>query len=109
MKREGIMRALRKQKQDLRLRFAVQSLALFGSAARDQAVDTSDVDLLVEFNRPIGLLHLIQTQQHLEKLLRVKRVDLVLRRCLIDELRDDVLREAIDVFPQMEVPAPSHP
>jgi hypothetical protein len=35
-------------------------------------------------------------------------VDLILRRCLIDELRDDVLREAIDVFPQMEVPAASH-
>jgi predicted nucleotidyltransferase len=45
----------------------VKSLALFGSVARDEARPDSDVDLLVEFNRPTGLLGLIALQQKLEE------------------------------------------
>ena len=107
MKRKDIIRVLTEQREELRRNFAVRSLALFGSVAREEAQDTSDVDLLVEFDRPIGLLHLIGTQQHIEDLLGVKNVDLVLRRCLIEELKDDILREAIDVFPTQEVEVPS--
>jgi predicted nucleotidyltransferase len=76
----------------------VRSLALFGSAARDDGSDASDIDLLVEFTRPVGLLHLIETQQHIEYLLQVKKVDLILRRCLIQELKEDILRGAVEVF-----------
>ena len=36
--------------------FAVKALFLFGSVARGEATPESDVDLLVEFNRPVGLL-----------------------------------------------------
>lgn len=111
MKREDIIRVLTEQREELHRNFGVRSLALFGTAARDEARDTSDVDLLVEFDRPIGLFHLIGTQQHLEELLGVKKVDLVLRRCLIEELKEDILREAIDVFPtqEVEVPSAAHP
>jgi predicted nucleotidyltransferase len=62
MKRKDIIRVLTEQREELRRNFAVRSLALFGSAAREEARDTSDVDLLVEFDRPIGLFHLIGTQ-----------------------------------------------
>jgi hypothetical protein len=105
-----IVRILRDQQHELRRRFGVRSLAIFGSLARDAATETSDVDLLVEFDRPIGLLHLIDTQQHLERLLGVSKVDLVLRHAVIRELRNEVLSEAIDVFPaeKMEVSPASH-
>ncbi len=110
MKREDIIRMLREHREKLRREFAVRSLALFGSVAREEAQDTSDVDLLVEFDRPIGLLHLIGTQQHIEDLLGVKKVDLVLRRCLYEELKEDILGEAIDVFQEekVEVPPAAH-
>jgi predicted nucleotidyltransferase len=110
MKREDIIRVLTERREELRRDFGVRSLAIFGSVVREEARDTSDVDLLVEFDRPIGLFHLIGTQQHLERLLGAKKVDLVLRRCLIEELKEDILREAIDVFPapEVEVPTAAH-
>lgn len=91
------LRLLRAHERELRERYHVRSLALFGSAARGQAGPTSDVDLLVEFDRPIGLLHLSATALRLEGLLE-RPVDLVRRHALRPELRGRVLAEAIRVF-----------
>lgn len=88
---------LRAHERELREHFHVCSLALFGSSARGGAGPASDVDLLVEFDRPIGLLHLSATALRLERLLG-RPVDLVLRRALRPELRGPVLAEALDVF-----------
>jgi predicted nucleotidyltransferase len=110
MRRSDILQTLRQNRDELAQRHGIRSLALFGSAARDEATESSDVDLLVEFDRPVGLFHLIGAQQYLERLLGVRKVDLVLRHSVIDELRDDILHEAIDVFsaPQMEVSPAAH-
>ena len=81
----------------------------FGSVARDESTEASDVDLLVEFDRPIGLLHLIGTEQQLAQWLGVQKVDLVLRRAVIEELKENIFQEAIDVFDTRKVetsPAP---
>lgn len=112
MRRNEILSTLTIHHSELRQRFGIKSLALFGSVARNEEADTSDVDLLVEFDRSIGLFHLIGTQQYLEKLLGVKKVDLVLRDAIIKELKEGILREAIDVFKaekeEMEVPNPAY-
>lgn len=50
-------------------RFGVARLALFGSVACDEARQDSDVDLLVEFDRPVGLFRFMELQSHLEDLL----------------------------------------
>jgi hypothetical protein len=76
----------------------VKTLALFGSVARGDSTARSDVDLLVEFSRPIGLLHLIRTEQYLESLLGVEQVDLILRRAVLPELRDRIFAEALDAI-----------
>ncbi len=98
MTRDTVIRTLSRHEDELRSRFGVKSLALFGSVARDETARCSDVDLLVEFDRPVGLLHVIGTQQHLEKLLGVSHVDLVLRRAVLPELQEDILAEAVDAF-----------
>lgn len=49
--------------------FGVNPLLLFGSVARDDAITTSDVDLLVEFNRPVGFFGRFALQDYLENLL----------------------------------------
>ena len=82
---------LHAHERELREHFHVRSLALFGSVARGQVGPASDVDLLVEFDRPIGLLHLSATALRLEGLL-ARPVDLVLRRALRPELRARVAR-----------------
>lgn len=97
MQRDMVMSLLRAEQERLQREFNVKSLAIFGSVARNEALDASDVDLLVEFDRPVGLLHLIGTEQFLEHLLD-SDTDLVLKRSLLPELKDGILAESIDVF-----------
>lgn len=96
MKSEDILAILAAHRVEIK-DFGVKSLALFGSVARDEAGPESDVDLLVEFDRSIGLFHYAHLQQYLETLLGGAKVDLVMRRALLDELKDDILEEALDV------------
>lgn len=76
--------------------YGIAAIYLFGSVARDEARPDSDVDLLVDFNRPIGLFEFIQLQNYLERLLDCP-VDLATRRSLKDQVKDQILREAIHV------------
>jgi predicted nucleotidyltransferase len=69
MKREQVLRILKEQNLQLAKQYGVKSLALFGSVERDEATSASDVDLLVEFNRPVGYFGLFALQDYLEKLL----------------------------------------
>jgi len=72
----------------------VKSLALFGSAARDEAEPGSDLDLLVEFAEPVGLFRFLDLKARLEALLGCA-VDLVTPGALKRQLRDRILREAV--------------
>ena len=94
MTRQEVLDKLEANRNELR-RMGVKSLSLFGSLARDEATDRSDVDLLVEFDRPIGLFQFIRVQHYLQEVLGVDRVDLVMPDALHEELRDDILRDAI--------------
>ena len=96
MKRSDVLRILHEKRGELSETYDVKSLALFGSVARDEARPDSDVDLLVEFNRPVGLFAFIGLQQFLEALLNCK-VDLGTLRSLKPRLKDSVLQEAIHV------------
>jgi predicted nucleotidyltransferase len=77
--------------------FGVKSLSIFGSVARDEARADSDVDILVEFDRRVGLFHIAGLQQHLEGILG-RKVDLVMRRAVLDELKDKIYGEAVNVL-----------
>jgi len=51
----SIFEILKKHKSELVDKYGLSQLAIFGSYARRQQRENSDVDILVEFNRPIGL------------------------------------------------------
>ncbi|MDR3573276.1 MAG: nucleotidyltransferase family protein [Anaerolineaceae bacterium] len=76
--------------------YGVKSLALFGSVARDEARPDSDVDLLVEFNRPIGLFGLIALQQKMEEWLGCT-VDLGTPDGLKQRIRPQVMKDRVYV------------
>jgi predicted nucleotidyltransferase len=96
MKPDEVIRILASKHADLANRFGVQTLTLFGSVARNEATSTSDVDLLVEFNRPVGLFGLFALQNHLEDLFGCS-VDLGTPDSLKPRIKERVLREAIRV------------
>lgn len=93
MNREEILRALKDHNRELK-NFDVRSLSIFGSVARGTERKTSDVDILVEFDRPIGLFEFARLKIYLEKLLQ-REVDLVTPDALRKEMRETILREAI--------------
>ncbi len=96
MRREQVMTTLGSHFEEIRRRFGVVSLRLFGSVARDEAVSSSDIDILVDFGGPTGFSQYMDLLFFLEGLLG-GAVDLVTVRGLREELREDVQREAIRV------------
>ncbi len=95
MQRDIILQLLHEHHEQL-AGLGVASLAIFGSFARGQASSRSDIDILVEFNRPVGLFAFLDVKFYLEKLLG-KKIDLVTPDALRPSMKDQILREAIHV------------
>lgn len=91
-----VLNALRAHKAILSERFGVTELALFGSFARDQAADDSDIDILVRFDRTIHWERYFGAQFCLEDLLG-RSVDMVGENDLRPEVRPYVEREVVNV------------
>jgi uncharacterized protein len=97
MQSEQVVQVLQAHRQELAEQFGVQSLTLFGSVARGEATADSDVDLLVEFNRPVGYFGLVALQEFLTQLLS-HTVDLGTLRSLKPRIRHQVEKELLGVF-----------
>jgi uncharacterized protein len=97
MRRNDVIQILQEEAQALLDCYPISALFLFGSVARDEAREDSDVDILVEFNHPIGLFQLVALKRDLETLLG-RRVDIGTRRSLKPQVRGRVLQEAIRIF-----------
>ena len=88
---------LRQRLPELRERYGVRSLWLFGSYVRGEQRRRSDLDVLVEFDdRPLSLLQFVALQHYLSDLLQVK-VDLVEKETLKPAIGRQILSEAIPV------------
>jgi uncharacterized protein len=74
MKREQALEILKREVPSLRAQFGVERIGIFGSVARDEAVDESDVDLVVEMTPDI--FRMVHMKERLEAALHA-RVDLV--------------------------------
>ena len=96
MEQDFVLQILRQKNAELTNKFGVKSLSLFGSIARNEATAISDVDLLVEFNRPVGYFGLFALQDYLEGLLGCP-VDLGTPDSLKPYIRERVIGEAIHV------------
>jgi predicted nucleotidyltransferase len=96
MKQDAVVQILKQKNAELTKQFGVKSLLLFGSVARNEATSTSDVDLLVEFNRPVGYFGLFALQDYLEKLLGCP-VDLGTPNSLKPYIRERIMGELIRV------------
>jgi len=96
MNSREVIQILQSQKGKLEKDFGVKSLQLFGSVARDEASSTSDVDLLVEFNRPTGYFGLFALQDYLEELLGCS-VDLGTVNSLRPGIKERVMKDLVYV------------
>jgi predicted nucleotidyltransferase len=95
MKRSEVVALIQEHRAEL-APFGVKSLALFGSVARDEARDDSDIDVLVEFEGPVTYDRYCDVRFFIEDLLH-RQVDLVLKEGLRPEVIPYVERDVFRV------------
>ena len=96
MKRQEAISLLRQHRPEIAAH-GVRALYLFGSTRRDEAKPDSDVDLFIDYTEGFSLLDLVALQEEIDRVLGA-RADLTTRGGLHPLLRDDILREAEQVF-----------
>ncbi len=94
--RQDILASLKKLKGEVAREYSVKTIGVFGSVARNEQTGTSDIDLLVEFSKPVGFVTFMRLENFLSERLG-NRVDLVTSDSLKPVIRQDVLAEVIYV------------
>jgi predicted nucleotidyltransferase len=74
--------------------YKVKTIAVFGSYVRGEQKEESDVDILVEFNKPIGFFKFIELEDYLSNILG-QDVDLVSKKALKPRIGKHILEEAV--------------
>ena len=90
--REQILQKLKENYSYLSSKYGLKRIGLFGSYANGTQVETSDIDIIVEFNRPIGL-KFVEFTEYLEDLLE-KKID-VLTNVGVEQIRNSKIAKYI--------------
>ncbi len=77
---------------DVKKRFGVKKIGVFGSHSRGEETDASDVDVLVGFEKPVDIFTFLELREYLETVLK-RKVDLVTEKALKPMIKDRVLSE----------------
>lgn len=96
MNQQDVIQRLTRDQKKLE-QYSIKSLSLFGSVARGEEKETSDIDILVSFDKPIGLFSFIELKDYLEEILGTQ-VDLVTEQALHPRLHNKIIEGSIHVF-----------
>jgi len=92
--REEILKILRRELPYLREKYHVKRIGIFGSYAREEEGRSSDVDVLVEFEKPVTFIEFMKLEFYLEDRFGVK-VDLVTQDALKPLIRPRVMEDLV--------------
>jgi predicted nucleotidyltransferase len=90
----AILEILRKELPFLQKKFLVKQIGVFGSYARNEASQKSDIDILVEFIEPVGFIIFMQLEEHLTEKLGIK-VDLATPNAIKIRMRKTIFEDMI--------------
>ena len=91
-KLEDIQECVKTYKNQLAQEYKIKTIGIFGSYIRGQQQDTSDLDILVDFEETIGLFKFVALKRYLSQLLGVE-VDLVMKSALKPRIGARILQE----------------
>jgi len=94
--KQNVFRIIIKNRDQLSA-YGARSIAIFGSIARGEAKNKSDIDILVNFDAQKGLFAFLTLKQYLENILH-RKVDLITYTALHPKLRKNILKEAINAY-----------
>jgi predicted nucleotidyltransferase len=92
----GITEILKKHEKELKERYGIKKIGIFGSYLRTEAKKKNDLDILIEFEQDvdIGLLKFVEIENYLSDLLGI-RVDLVEKSALKPRIGKHILKEVV--------------
>lgn len=83
---------IQKNRKELRDKYGLREIGVFGSYVRGEQAKDSDIDLLVEVERPMGFVKFIRLENYLSLILKTK-VDLVTKKALKPHIGRRILQE----------------
>ncbi len=93
---EEIKEILKRHEEELREKYGVKEIGIFGSYIRGEATEESDLDILVSFEKDakMDLLKFVELEYYLSELLGIK-VDLVMKSALKPRIGQQILKEVV--------------
>lgn len=96
MTKNEVKKKINQHRTLLKEEYHVKKVGIFGSVARGEQNKTSDIDILVELNSPIGFFAFIRLEKTLSRFLN-KKVDLVTKKALKPAIKKEIMKELIYV------------
>ena len=93
---DEIKKILKKHEKELKEKYGVKEIGIFGSIVRSEAKEDSDVDILIEFEKPIGFFKFLELEEYLGNLIG-RKVDLVSKKALKPHIGKYILEEVVTV------------
>ncbi|MEO0143411.1 MAG: nucleotidyltransferase family protein [candidate division WOR-3 bacterium] len=93
---QEIIEILKIHKEEIKQKYKVKEIGVFGSFVRGEQNKKSDVDILVEYEEIPGLIKFIELELYIQKLLK-RKVDLIEKEGIRPELKEKILKEVIYV------------
>jgi len=91
--KDNILAKLKELKPILYQNYSVKEIGLFGSFSEDDFSEDSDIDILVELERPIGWRY-FSLELYLEQVFK-RKIDLVTKNALKDQIKENILNQVI--------------
>lgn len=89
---EEIKRLIQKHKDEVREKYGVKEIGIFGSYAQGEQCETSDLDILIELEKPMGFVRFLKLEKNLSDITGIK-VDLVTKNALKPYIGQRILKE----------------
>jgi len=89
-----ILKILKEVEREIKSKYKVKSIGLFGSYVKDIQKESSDIDFLVEFEKGADLIHYMGLILYLEEKFN-RKVDVISKPALKDDLKEAILQEVL--------------
>ena len=80
------------------VKYNLKKIAIFGSFVRNELNPDSDIDILIDYYKPLTLLQLVRIERELTELLGIK-VDLITERAVNPDLRKYIEKDLQIIYP----------